>query len=702
MVFQPSGPISFTKTTLSYPVYSADFDPYNRGYLVVAGGGGEGRSGVGNKIVRFHESMRYLILFADHESQTLLDAAQPGSLDTVTEIDLSKEEDSVTSIASLASRDGLIVFAGINSSEAEQKTGKNEHLRTFQVKYPKRKRPGDAAVPEKDDALSKNDESEGSITLTGKTAFFTPATGPKPEQYQRLLRLSPAFKRESGNRRIGAVATGLSKQSEIVIFDATRTPPKESEIISKIAVRDNGEAADLDIMENVSEKTFSIAWCTDYDVYEQTLKYDFSTGKAEFAPTNPRKIHSIPLRDDATKPPRAKYRSLRWLTDEDILLVTNLPNKSGAELQILHLYPTGPALVLLHKILPSHVKQAVALDVCGLDYDSNGNRQVVVAVAGQDISICVFTIDYNGLSRTFSPFKKFTTLRDVHPVQMTALTFSTFHSPIRAPLDAPEDVKGGERRPGVPVPKHPLPQNIKLCSASMGNTVVVETMSLTPLDPASRTTRYVLSHPADRNYTRNLSIGLISFIVLVSAILLQSLLLPDSTPITDLIPIPQGLRSFLSHPANVADGFGRGGKERVTLLARSASSAASDVSAATSDSAHRTAHKLSELLHLHLPSALSSSGSSSADTKALIVRDDPDETSVSVDVIEDRETYLKQDVQAREWHELAEHEKEVWRRRLQGAGRWSVNEGESVLKGILFSSWAGLVGQVAGEVIREL
>lgn len=52
MVFQSSGPISFTKATLSYPVYSVDFDPYNRGYVVVAGGGGEGRSGVGNKIVR--------------------------------------------------------------------------------------------------------------------------------------------------------------------------------------------------------------------------------------------------------------------------------------------------------------------------------------------------------------------------------------------------------------------------------------------------------------------------------------------------------------------------------------------------------------------------------------------------------------------------------------------------------------------------
>lgn len=52
MVLSSHGPISFTKTTLSYPVYAAEFDPYNRGFLVVGGGGGEGRNGVANKIVR--------------------------------------------------------------------------------------------------------------------------------------------------------------------------------------------------------------------------------------------------------------------------------------------------------------------------------------------------------------------------------------------------------------------------------------------------------------------------------------------------------------------------------------------------------------------------------------------------------------------------------------------------------------------------
>jgi glycyl-tRNA synthetase len=47
-----SPPVASAKVTLSYPVYAADFDPGNNAFLVVGGGGGEGRSGVGNKIVR--------------------------------------------------------------------------------------------------------------------------------------------------------------------------------------------------------------------------------------------------------------------------------------------------------------------------------------------------------------------------------------------------------------------------------------------------------------------------------------------------------------------------------------------------------------------------------------------------------------------------------------------------------------------------
>ena len=47
------------KLTLSCPLYAADFDLKNPGFLLVGGGGGEGRSGVGNKIVCFF-SQRHL------------------------------------------------------------------------------------------------------------------------------------------------------------------------------------------------------------------------------------------------------------------------------------------------------------------------------------------------------------------------------------------------------------------------------------------------------------------------------------------------------------------------------------------------------------------------------------------------------------------------------------------------------------------
>lgn len=43
--------ISSAKATLAYPLYAVDFDPLDATRLVVGGGGGAGKTGVGNKIV---------------------------------------------------------------------------------------------------------------------------------------------------------------------------------------------------------------------------------------------------------------------------------------------------------------------------------------------------------------------------------------------------------------------------------------------------------------------------------------------------------------------------------------------------------------------------------------------------------------------------------------------------------------------------
>jgi len=702
MVFQSHGPVSFTKTTLSYPVYTAEFDPYNRGFLVVGGGGGQGRNGVANKIVSYTRCLssranRINIL------QTLLDTSKRATLDTAAEIELSSDEDNVISLGTLASKDGLITLAGINSSEEDQKAGKNEHLRTFEIKYPQKKQASD----EKQNTGTIVEKPDGSISFVGKAGLFKPATGPRPETYQRLLRLSPTYKRDSPNKRIGAVATGLAKQSEIVVFDATKTPTTQADVIARIPMRNNDEAADLDITE-IETNTFSITWATDYDVYEQTVMYNFDTKKATFSPANPRKVYSMPLREDSSKPARPKYRAIRWLGPEDVLLLSNLPGRTGAELSIVHFYPSGPALKVKQKVLPGHVKQAVGLDVCSLDADKDGNKQVVVAIASHDISIPVYTIDYKSATHTFGKFKRFTTLRDVHPQTITCLRFSPFHSPVRGP--APELDRKGNQIPAKN-PVHPGPQYIKLCSTSIGNTVVVDTFALLPSQPADRLSRYVLLHPSDEVRQRTTYGILIGFAVLVFAILLQSLYSSDpfAPSFADIIPLPASWQRTLNHPASIADSMGRKGWEPIADAASSvssvvpdaassASSAGSSAASAVRSAAAAPSAKIADLLDMHfaLPG-----GSASEEDKAVIIRDNGEGKALAVSM-GDAEAYKKQDERAQHWHELSEQQKETWRKRLVDAGHWTVEEGETILKGVVFSSWAGFVGRVAGEVIREL
>lgn len=45
-------PFPQASITLDYPLFGVDFDPQDANRIIVGGGGGAGRSGVGNKIVR--------------------------------------------------------------------------------------------------------------------------------------------------------------------------------------------------------------------------------------------------------------------------------------------------------------------------------------------------------------------------------------------------------------------------------------------------------------------------------------------------------------------------------------------------------------------------------------------------------------------------------------------------------------------------
>jgi hypothetical protein len=606
--------------------------------------------------------------------QAVLDISNRGAITTASTTELSRDEDSVQSLASLATKDGLITYAGINSTQADQNAGKNEHFRSFDIKYPPRK---------KQRTEGSEEERTATGSLIGKRSLFKPTPSAKSEAYQRLLRLSPAQRQSSGSKRIGAIATGLSKNSELVVFNATTATPDTQDIIARIEPDGGAEIADLDIA-TAGTNEFTLTYCTDYDLFEQSYQYDFEKKQVQVIPNGPRRIHSMPASEAGTAlTARHKFRAVRFLDAQNVIALVNRADKKGAELRVFHLYPTGPASVVLQLRLPSHIKQAVSLDVCALDQDKNGSRQIVVAVAGQDISIETYTLNYAGTTDTFSKFKKFQTFKDVHPQQMTKICFSPFHSPKR--VSDPEPPQTGSS--GEPIAQktepamHPGPQYIQLASVSYGNTVVVDTMPLSPLYPKDKISRYVLSHPSDEAWQRNLYLILISMIVLVTAFLAQNMIMGPTEPGAGLTRfLPPGARGLLGSPASAVHDFGT-----------EAGNSAASVVASSVPTSIPGKQRLQDLL-----------SSTSHGTKALVIRDHPTGTELSVDAHDDQEAVLKEHVQAKRWDELHENDKNSWKRKLIEAGRWTEQEGETVLKGVMWSSYAGFVGQAAGEVLKEL
>ncbi|WPG97536.1 Hypothetical protein R9X50_00031300 [Acrodontium crateriforme] len=653
MVYKPHSKVSYAKATLPYPLFAAEFDPYNRGYLVVGGGGGESKTGVPNQI-------------------SVLDVSDRAAITTAATIDLSRGEDSVQSISSLATKDGLITFAGINSSEADQTAGNNEHFRSFEIKYPPRK---------KQKTEKEIEDEQGTIKALNKRALFKTSTAARKETYQRLLRLSPAQKRTEGSKRIGAVATGMAKDSELIVFNATVPAPDKADIITRIDLPFKEEVADLDIAEPV-ESQFSLAYCTETNIYEQIFKYDFPKKKAEKTPAGPRRVYQMPAPEASEKTTvKPKFRALRFLNSQNVITLVNKANKSGVELRIYHLYPTGPAMMLLQKALPARVKQAVSMDVCALDADKNGNQQFVIAIAGQDISIEVYTTNFQPKTETFSPFKNYLTLKDVHQHQMTKVCFSPFHSPTRA-----ADSEKGK----LETPTHPGPQYIRLASVTYGNTVVVDTFPISPVDPKDKNSRYVL-HSADDDQWTFLTYGfIISIIVLVIAFIFQAFVSGFANDNAGMWSVlPKDMRDFLDAPARAAGGFGR--RAEYTIISAVDESVPSAIPGKA---------RLLELIDTHLEQN-APNNEEPQPRKAIVVRDDSAEgSSLSFEVHDDKNAYLEKDTEAKHWDELEEHQKAVWRERLIRAGEWAEGEGEKVLIGVLFSSYAGMIGGIAREAMN--
>ncbi|KAF2793951.1 hypothetical protein K505DRAFT_407775 [Melanomma pulvis-pyrius CBS 109.77] len=623
---------TISKASVSYPIFSATFD--RSGHLFVGGGGGAGRSGIPNKITCFDVNSR------------------APNLEPFAEIDLSRDEDSVTCLANLATRHGVILYAGINSTEEERLKDKNEHFRSFEVVFPKNQKSSNA---------NQEKKPQGKVTLLNKTSLFTPPTSAsaKKEVYQRLVRLSPS-KPIPGHKRIGAIASSLAgDENEIVILDASIVPPTR---IKRIALHKGHEANDVDILEPENGH-FKVAYCTDYEVYIQDLHYDFGKKKLQGDEVASRKVFSIPIPDAPGKKGRNKLRCIKWLSPDHVLLLTNLPNRSGVELQVLRL-PSTPSIgsISTRKRLPRHVIAAVDMDVCWLDSDGAGDYQIVVAVGGIDISLVVLTIDYH--AHSLGSIHQYAVYRDVHDLQMTKLALSPFFSPWASPESSPT------KRPGH--------QWLRLASTSLGNTISVETFQLHPVSTGPRA-RYQLSSAKSRYMAKGATYTVFAIVLAVVALLMQSLLDPEGN-LTDRL-VPQSLRNSagISPPGAMGDELRFPGAKMVPNAVKAP--------------VVRTTHRIRDLLHLH--------HSQDAEQKAVVIHHDPDtDSSLSTEVHADTDEVVKRHTEAKKWEELSHAEQKRWKEKLTGAGMWAVEEGETILKGIFFSQAGNFVGQIAQGVIN--
>lgn len=653
----------------------------------------------------------------------MLDTQNLSSLSTVAELDLSREEDSVSSLASLTTREGLVAYTGIGSSTADKKKGKNEHFRTFSIDYPPR-------------AKAKEEQAKGKISLLSKTCFFRSSNALDKQTYQALVKLSPVTDRTKPTKRIGAIATGLAPVGEIVILDATSASPNDKSMCARITLEKGLEPHDLDIA-TLADSKFAVAYCTDNGAYLYNLSYDFAKQKTK-SDSEPTTLYTIPKVNTGkgiAPPPR-----LKWLSSTHLLLLIN--KNPGVELVVLHVGNKSgqPAQVILRKPLAKAITSAVSLAVCPLDADpASQERQLVIAVAS-GVSIHIYTLshrpEYVDPKKQITDLVHFTALDDVHPVSITRCVFSNFFPPMQ-PSSSNLSVASS-------------PQYIQLASVTLSGSVVVETLSLTstptsPSDTASAdqsstndrkshhpNVRWVLSTPAT-DFLHNWSGKLvIAGFVLLTAFLIRSYL--DVTGQENVIsdtwfrltgsepPFP------LPRPAGgqVAPGQQVPGAEKI-VLSPGGDNTASDVyrdaveyaqdaaSQVSSGAAQATDAATASVLEIRdaISSAAAAQSTAAAEgiataTQAVLLHltdehdDEHPEGEVSLAASQhDGEESVEQLKAggAKEFHELGEADQEKWRRRLVRAGQWSRDEGETILKGILFSEYAGVVGGALRDAI---
>lgn len=626
------------------------------------------------------------------------------------QINLSRDEDSVTSLAAAPqvgdSEDSLVVLAGINSSVVEQKNNNNQHMRSFRFKAPQKKK-GVIPTNSQDDAEDKSKKAKektaeevipGKAEVLSRASIFR-AKGPESgDTYQRVLRLS-AWKKPTGaeqksqDTRVGAIATGMAQSGEIVFFQVTASPT-ELDVIGRIRLDGHEEAEDVDFasLEHDPEQTgdargrYRVAYTNGADV----MVGEISSSTRSNAAPDVRCVYTIPLPSSGARAARPKFRALRFLSPTALLLLQNAPNRSGCELVILHLptTKTGTATMLRRRKLPRSVQIGLGLDICPLGTNPAGQQQTIIAASGNDNSITLWTVEFSP-NKGFSAIRPYTTLRDVHPFSMTKLVFSPFTAPAH------------------PVTPEVPPQKVKLASISMGNTIVVHTLPLSPFPATSRTPRYVLSLPGPAEFWEGMYFILVLLfsLSLITAAMLAFAEIRGGTPpvlgaaqwlppswrdalVNEYTPPAPGKGSYIDYllspkgrdtavptaiptPDRVSQSQIESLKD---ILDRVHSAGAAPVDLET-----LAPHELSVILRCH--DGHTAEQSVLIETLSSHRASHPEEEGSSTDE--------KMKENFRTWADLSVEDQVAWKRRLTDAGRWAVDEGETVLKGVLFAEACG-------------
>lgn len=549
----------------------------------------------------------------------MLETVSQDELRIAGELDLSRDEDSVMTLAYGPTKGKTTyLYAGVNSGPESIAKGKNEHLRTLSAEQSKARVSAGAKVP------------EVKISEVSRNALFTNV---HKDTYQRLLRVKGS---------IGAAATAMGTEPQIVVFDATGPAPKVKGLLE--LARD---AEDLDIIQT-GDNDFKIAFCYKYELWVVPIGKESS---------EPELIFTMP--DDHGE--RPAFRSIRYLSSNFLLAAANLPNRSGVLIQGLRL--PGPrndkARIAISVRIPRKIA-ATALAVANLAPPASptspiGDTQYIIAVAGQDSSISLYTMNHRtaGTLEIITQLYPLYTLKEVHGSgNITGLAFSNFQTP----------------KTRVP------PQFIKLASTSLEKTVVVHNIALkrhvdkSPKNPKAppRPVRYEVAMKSKPPSARPIIVFL-TIAVLVMAIVGQGImeLFGQSKPILGahrFFPSWHGtLRSFDPPPAGLLQ------EDFLNKLAGEKRPAPGETFVILgSDNKDVTAQPDAE-------------GDSAA-------------KKVNVDV-HDESVHGP----GKTWDELPHEEKHAWKETLSQAGAWTQGMGESVFQGILFGEMAGAVGRaVAG------